>query len=105
MPIWGIAVLAVLGAAVSAGCIFHVIVTGPTSHYQAPGTVRLIVPKVDVTRHDPEISTSIPTDDHVKAYQRAVDAILKRAENAKASAGEPPSIGRVPLPKKRPIPR
>jgi hypothetical protein len=42
----------------------------------------------------------------VAAFQRAADAILKRAENLQASAPkELPIKGKIPLPKKRPIPR
>jgi hypothetical protein len=42
----------------------------------------------------------------VAAFQRAADAILKRAENLAASVTpEPPIKGKIPLPKKRPIPR
>ena len=43
----------------------------------------------------------------VAAFQRAADAILKRAENLQAAAtpNERPISGKVPLPKRRPIPR
>jgi hypothetical protein len=45
------------------------------------------------------------TEDHIATFERAVDAILKRAQNAKASAGgdEPIITGPVPLPRRRPI--
>jgi hypothetical protein len=41
------------------------------------------------------------------AYQKAAEAILRRAPNTRASAvsDELPMTGRIPLPKKRPIPR
>jgi hypothetical protein len=59
---------------------------------------------VDIQRHTAEDQT---TEDQVTAFQRAADAILKRAQNAKASAGsDEPSITKpVPLPRKRPIMR
>jgi hypothetical protein len=44
----------------------------------------------------------------VAAFQRAADEILKRAANLQASAaatGDLPISGKVPLPKRRPIPR
>ena len=46
-------------------------------------------------------------DEAVAAFQRAADAILRRAPNTLASAAthELPISGKVPLPKKRPIAR
>jgi len=43
----------------------------------------------------------------VAAFQQAADAILKRATNLQASAAsdQRPISGKIPLPKKRPIPR
>lgn len=43
----------------------------------------------------------------VAAFQRAADAILKRAENLQASAAPNalPITGKIPLPRRRPIPR
>jgi hypothetical protein len=40
-------------------------------------------------------------EDHVPAYQRAAEAILKRAQNATAFA-DMPLTGRIPLPRRRP---
>jgi hypothetical protein len=61
---------------------------------------------------DRVLETAAPkklSDDEEKAvvaFQRAADVILKRAENLAASVTpEPPIKGRIPLPKKRPIPR
>ena len=49
------------------------------------------------------------TDDEEKtvaAFQRAADVILKRAENLQAAVTpDLPIRGRIPLPRKRPIPR
>lgn len=43
----------------------------------------------------------------VAAFRRAADAILKRAENLQASAAPNalPITGKIPLPRRRPIPR
>ncbi len=103
---WRFAVLAVLVAAAVAGCI---------TYFATPARPQLIeterspptVPTVAV-RPEPEVSTNIQhprTEDQITTYQRAADAILKRAQNAKASADEPLFIRRIPLPRKRPIPR
>ena len=54
-------------------------------------------------RPEAVISTSAQrakTENHIEAFERAAEAILK---NAKASAGEPPVSGPIPLPRRRPI--
>jgi hypothetical protein len=100
---WRLAVLTILGAAVVAGCIAYVIAPALVeADQQLPPTL----PKL-TDRHDAAISTNIqhPTaEDHITAFERAAEAILKRAQNVKASADEPLFTGRIPLPKKRPIP-
>lgn len=95
--------LAVLVAAVSAGCITYFVTPTPPQPVEAdqlPPTV------TNVTgRSDWGISTNTPrpsTESHIEAFQRAAEAILK---NAKASAREPLITGPIPLPKRRPIPR
>jgi hypothetical protein len=101
---WRLAVLTILGVAVVAGCIAYVIAPARVeADQQLPPTL----PKL-TGHHDTEISTNIqhPTaEDHITAFERAAEAILKRAQNVKASADEPLFTGRIPLPKKRPIPR
>jgi hypothetical protein len=104
---WRLVVPAVLVAAAIAGCIACFFTPSPPQRVEADQRLPLTLPKVTV-RHDTAISTNIQhpsTEDHITAYRRAAEAILKRAENAEASADEPLFAGRVPLPKRRPVPR
>jgi len=107
---WRLAALTILGAAVVTGCIGYVVATPPSPRViEADQPLPPVVPRV-TGGHDREISTNThhpSTEDHitVTAYQRAAEAILKRAQNAEASADEPLFTGRIPLPRKRPIPR
>ena len=105
---WRLAALTILGAAVVTGCIGYVVATPPSPRViEADQPLPPSVPK-ETGHRDMEISTNIQhpsTEDHITAYQRAAEAILKRAQNAKASADEPFFTGRIPLPRKRPIPR
>ena len=47
----------------------------------------------------------VENDKAATAYLEAAQAILRRAAQASASADELPVTGRIPLPRKRPIPR
>jgi hypothetical protein len=89
---WRLAVPAVLVAATVAGCITYFIAPAPSQPVEFGMSTNI------------QRST---TDEHIDAFQRAAEAILRRAQNAKASAGtdEPLVTGRIPLPKKRPIMR
>jgi hypothetical protein len=53
------------------------------------------------------IDQRLSADEKAAAYQKAAAAILRRAPNARASAGadELPITGPIPLPKRRPITR
>ena len=101
------AVLAVLAAAVLAGC-FTYLVTPPSAQIDAG---RALPPTVLKSRgHDATASTSVdllPTADEnaAAAYWGAAQAILRRAPNAQASADteEPPAKRPIPLPRRRPI--
>jgi hypothetical protein len=110
-----LAIPAVLIAAVVAACItFIIAIPAPPERIEVdrrslPTAPRVLArpftdTTVDIQRHTAEDQT---TEDQVTAFQRAADAILKRAQNAKASAGsDEPSITKpVPLPRKRPIMR
>ncbi len=106
-----LAVPMVIVAAIMAACITYLIAPPvapslPVVANQAPPTVSssgmqgTAVPmRVDRLTTDEEKA--------VAAFQRAADAILKRAENLQASAPPKglPINGKVPLPRKRPIPR
>jgi hypothetical protein len=106
---WRLAVPAVLVAATVAGCITYFIAPAPSQPVESDQQLRPTGPSV-TGRSDFGMSTNIQrstTDEHIDAFQRAAEAILRRAQNAKASAGtdEPLVTGRIPLPKKRPIMR
>jgi hypothetical protein len=106
-----LAVPMVIAAAVVAACFTYLV---------AP---RIAPPSpVDAVRAPPIASGSavqeaaVPTrigrltsdeEKAVAAFQRAADVILKRAENLQAFAApnELPISGKVPLPKRRPLPR
>jgi hypothetical protein len=106
---WRLAVPAVVVAAAIAGCITYFV--APALQQQVEADQRLLPTAPSVPgRADSGISANIQrpaTEDQITAYQRAADAILRRAQNATASAGpdEPPVTGLIPLPRRRPIPR
>ena len=100
-----LAVPAVLVAAAVAGCITYFITPAPPQQVEANQRFSPTVPNV-TGRPDLGISRNIqrPSTD-VDAFERAAEAILKRAQNATASAAtdKPLVTGRIPLPKPRPI--
>jgi hypothetical protein len=104
---WRFPVVTVLVAAAAAGCITYFATPAPPQPIEAdqrsPPTTAIAT-----ARSDSGASRNIQppnTNDDITAYQRAAEAIMKRAQNAKASANEPLFTGRIPLPKKRPVPR
>ena len=109
-----LAVPTVVVAAAVAGCITYFVAPAPPQPIEAGQRLPPTVPNV-TGRPAAGISTNIQrpsTEDHIDAFQRAADAILKRAQNATAAAGEPlvtgpiPLVtGPIPLPRRRPIPR
>jgi hypothetical protein len=101
-----LAVPAFLVAAAVAGCFTYFVT--PLSPVEGdrglpPTAAHMTGPDIGT----PTIIDQRPSADEraTAAFQRAVDAILTRAENAQASADEPPITGHIPLPKRRPIPR
>jgi hypothetical protein len=101
------AVPAVVVAAAMAGCITYFAVPAAL---QAEADLRLPPTMPNLTgRPDAGISNfqRANTEADITAFQQAAAAILKRAQNARASAGpdEPVITRPIPLPKKRPIPR
>jgi len=109
MITWRLAVPAVLGAAAVAACVTYYIAQPPPPRVESEQQSWPPIP--DETGHtDSAISTNIQhpsMEDDVTAYQRAAEAILRRAQNTRASADAPQPLvtGRIPLPKRRPIPR
>jgi hypothetical protein len=102
------AIPAVLFAAVVAAFITYIAIPSPPDRIEVSRPLQPATPKV-TTRPvtDVPIDTQHQTpEDQVTAFQRAADAILKRAQNAKASAGiNEPITGPIPLPRRRPIVR
>src|SRR5258705_9005239 len=96
---------AVLAPAAGGGCITYFVPPAPPQQVEADQLLPPTVPNV-TDRPDSAISTNIrrpTTDEHIDAFERAAEAILKRAQNAKASADKPLVTGPFPLPKPRPI--
>ena len=96
-----LAVPTVLLAAALAGCITYFVAPAPPQPIEAGQRLPPTVPNVGISANIQRPST----EDHIDAFQRAADAILKRAQNATAAAGEPLVTGPIPLPRRRPIPR
>ena len=105
---------AVLASAAVAAC-FTYFVTPPAARVEADQRLPLTVPNLrgpDTTasiRVDQRPSADEPSADEkaAAAYQKAAEAILRRAANAQATAGadESPITAPIPLPKRRPITR
>jgi hypothetical protein len=98
---------AVLTAAALAGCVTYLL---------SPAIPSVAVDQQPhlgkITFTGPDTTASLRADRHpvenekaATAYMEAAQAILRRAAQASASADELPITGRIPLPRKRPIPR
>jgi hypothetical protein len=101
------AIPAILIAAVVAACITYIAFPSPSEGIDVDRRSQPTTPRV-LARPVPDSTIDIQrqtTEEQVTAFQRAADAILKRAQNAKASAGddEPFITKPVPLPTRRPI--
>jgi hypothetical protein len=94
-----LAVLAVLIAAASAGCLTYFVTS--SARVEADRRLPAIVPTKTIERR-PTANEQAAT-----AFEQAAETILKRLPDAQASAdiGAPPITGHIPLPKRRPIPR
>jgi hypothetical protein len=104
-----LAALAILAAAAAAVCLTYFVTSLPT-RFEAAARLPPTMPNV----RGPDTTTSTGFDQRLAAeeeaataYLEAAQAILRRAPNAQASASpdELPITGRIPLPKRRPIPR
>ena len=103
------AVPAMLTAAAAAGGFTYFVTPSP-ARVEADQQLPPIVP--NSRGPDTTASTSIDRlpsaeEKSAAAYQEAAEAILRRAPNTRASAGDdgPPITGPIPLPKRRPIAR
>jgi hypothetical protein len=98
------AVLAVLVAAAFAACLAYFVT--PSPRVDADPLLPATVPDM---KSLPDAGTPTSSDQRrsAAAFERAAEAILKRASYAEASAntGQPPTTRHIPLPKRRPIPR
>ena len=102
---WRPAVPAIVVAAALAACITYFATPAPPQRIEADqrsSPTGSIAAASGVSNNIQPPSTK---DDDITAYQRAAEAILKRAQNAKAAADEPVVTPPVPLPKRRPLPR
>jgi hypothetical protein len=99
------AIVAVLAAAVAAGCFTYLLVATPA--FEADRRLPPDAPdKTGTGVGTPNIGQLPSAEEQAAAaFQRATAAILRRAQNAQASAAEPLINGRIPLPKRRPLPR
>jgi hypothetical protein len=104
---WRFAVPAVIAAPAVAACITYFASPAPPRRIEADQRMPQAVPEATGRQVSGSSNVQTPsTEDDVTAYRRAASAILKRAQNAKASADEPPLVTeRIPLPKRRPLPR
>jgi len=107
-----LAVPAVLVAAAVAGCFTYFVTSPPPPPGVVEADQRLPPTAPDMTGPDTGTPTNIDQrpsaeEQAAAAFQRAAAAILRRAQDAQASAGtdEPPITGHIPLPKRRPTPR
>ena len=104
-----LAVPTVLTAAAVAGCFTYFVT--PPAPVMADQRLRPAVP--NLTASDTRTFTRIdqrPSEEEEKAvaaFQEAAAAILRQAANTRASAAteQPPIMGPIPLPKRRPITR
>jgi len=109
------AVPAILATAAAVGCFSYFIIVSLPARFEADARlldVRLPPAVLYSPSANARASTQIdepPNADELaaEAYQKAAEAILRRAPNTRASAfaDERPMTGRIPLPKKRPIAR
>jgi hypothetical protein len=104
---WRVGVPAILVAAAVAACITYFATPAPPQRIEADQR-SLPTGSIAAAPDYSEVSKNIQppsTEGDITAYQRAAEAILKRALDTKASADEPVVTGPVPLPKRRPLPR
>ena len=104
---------ATLAAVAVAGCFTYFVTQPAWVEADAPlPAVRLPPAVLYSTGPSARASTGIDQPSNADeqaaaAYQKAAEAILRRAPNSRASAiiDELPMTGRIPLPKKRPLAR
>ena len=109
------AVPAILATAAAAGCFSYFVIVSLPARFEADARLLDVrLPPAVLYSPSPSARASTQIDEPpnadeqaAAAYQKAAEAILRRAPNTRASAfaDERPMTGRIPLPKKRPIAR
>jgi hypothetical protein len=108
------AVPAILATAAAAGCFSYFVIVSLPARFEADARLLDVRLPPAVLSPSPSARASTQIDEPpnadeqaAAAYQKAAEAILRRAPNTRASAfaDERPMTGRIPLPKKRPIAR
>jgi hypothetical protein len=101
---WRLIALAALVAAAFAGCLTYFVI--PLARVDLPlqATMPTLTGRIESL---PVNIGPAAEQEATAAFERAAKTILKRLPDALAYAGadEPPITGRIPLPKRRPIPR
>jgi hypothetical protein len=104
-----VAICAVVAAATLAGCFTYLVrpAIAPVGDNQRPGLGKLILSAPGITVSKGTDLQSVDNENAATAYLEAAQAILRRTPSAQASvsADEIPITARIPLPRKRPIPR
>jgi hypothetical protein len=104
-----VTIFAVLTAAALAGCVTYLVhpPAAGVEDDQRPHLGQLTLSAPDATVSKSADRQAVENEKAAIAYLEAAQAILRRAPTAQASASndELPITGRIPLPKKRPIPR
>jgi hypothetical protein len=102
------AVLAILAAATFAGCLTYFVM--PLAQLDTDHRLQASVPTFAARTEPVTRGTGrhlAAEEQAAAAFERAAKKILNRSPDALAYAGAdvPPIIGRIPLPKRRPVPR
>jgi hypothetical protein len=101
-------VLAILVAAAFAGCLTYFVMplTRVDTDQRLPATMPTLTRRTELS--GPDIGQHLAAEQQAAAaFERAAKTILNKLPEAMAyaSANEPRVTGRIPLPKRRPIPR
>lgn len=110
------AVPAILAAAAAAGCLSYLLLVVLPARFEADARLfdARLPPAVIYSSPSPSTRAASQIDQPpnadeqaAAAFHKAAEEILGRAPDSRASAfaGELPITGRIPLPRKRPIPR
>jgi hypothetical protein len=105
---WRFVVPAVLVAAAVAACLTYFVIPPPTVEavQRLPPTSPVMKGPDRATLTNIDDQHSSAEEEAKAAFERAAAAILRRAPDLRASAGnETPTSEHIPLPRRRPLPR